>query len=539
MPGGDLMAVLAVRLPAEERRITFAPGRSLREILDETDIRVRAGCNGSGTCGLCRVKIVEGQSDKPSQNELISLGAGLLSQGVRLACQVRPDDDLQIEILSLSPPAAWRCLEEGSSTAYQRYASRKSFPEPQYPLGATVDLGTTHISITLLDISTGRRLAGRRGLNPQSASGSDVLTRLVSAKSVEQAEKLRSQVIRTIGEGLYDIGSREGIDLRLVGRVVLVGNTAMLALLSGKNHQLLLQPRYWTEFVECIPAETVSWGSTWGIAAEAVIEVVPPLAGFVGSDLLAGVVATGLMENGQGALLIDFGTNTEMALWDGNNLWVASAAGGPAFEGCGISCGMPAEPGAISRVDISAATGELEVHVISGAEPQGLCGSGLVDLLACLVGNGTLNKKGQFASVVPENGFPLCQGKRDLFLTKRDIDIFQRAKAGIGVAIDALLTKAGIGYHELRRVCIAGVFGKYLDVANGQEIGLLPAIPGHLIETPGNTALAGGEAILLSSESEERLREARNRAKIVNLSDCSDFEALFLEHLYLQPISQV
>ena len=533
------MPILTVKLPEEERQITFTPGRSARDLLDETDMRVRAGCNGSGACGLCRIRIASGNAGEPSANERATLGTSLLSQGVRLACQVKPEHDLEVEILNPAPPSVWRSLNEGLVTPFLSSPSPMPDPNGEHPLGVSVDLGTTHLSITLLDLASGQRLAGRRGLNPQAVAGTDVMTRLMVAQSAEKAEKLSQQVIGAIGDGLRDIAVREGIDLYQVGRVVLVGNTAMLTILSGRNHLLLLQPRYWTETIDCLPGETASWSSAWGIDPAAHIEVVPPLAGFVGSDLLAGVIATRLTEQGPGALLIDFGTNSEMALWDGDHLWVTSAAGGPAFEGCGINCGMPAEPGAICRFHVTPTTGELAFDVIAGAEPRGLCGTGLVDLLARLVGNGTLNIKGQFARSVPDTGFPLSTGNRELVLSKRDIDIFQRAKAAIGVGIEVLLAKAGMGHHELRRVCIGGVFGQYLDIASAQAIGLLPASHGQLMLTMGNTALSGCEALLYAADSDEHLRDARIRARIVNLSDCPDFDTLFLEQLYLQPIATV
>jgi uncharacterized 2Fe-2S/4Fe-4S cluster protein (DUF4445 family) len=529
--------VLTIKLPDKDRRITFTSGRTIRDVLDETDIRVRAGCNGEGVCGLCRIRVVAGNAGEPSANELAGLDEGLLSSGVRLACQVKADHDLHIELLNPAPPSVWRCLDEGKDKISFPGAARAPYQKAEHPLGASVDLGTTHISITVSDIAAGRRLAGRRGLNPQASCGADVMTRLIAAKSAEQAQKLSQQVLLSIGDGLRDIGSREGIDLARVARVVLVGNTAMLALLSGRNHGLLLEPRHWTEPIDCLPVETASWAADWGISPKAVIEVVPPLAGFVGSDLLSGVLATRLMEDGPGSLLIDFGTNSEMSLWDGNRLWVTSAAGGPAFEGCGISCGTPAEPGAIWRVTDSEPAGELAFDVIGGAEPRGLCGSGLVDLLACLVRKGALNSKGQFASSVPEGGFPLRPGNRELVLTKADIDTFQRAKAAIGTGIEVLLAKAGMGHHELRRISIGGVFGRYLNIANARELGLLPAIPEQAVETAGNTALDGCEALLLSPDAEERLREIRRNALTVSLSSYDDFEALYLEHLYLQPMS--
>lgn len=531
------MPVLTVSLPDEERQITAAAGRSVRDTLDETDIRVRAGCNGRGACGLCRIRVAGGEPGEPSASERTSLGVAALSLGVRLACQVKTDHDLRIEILNPAPPSVWRCLERETGAAYPPDRPAPAQPPAGLPLGVSVDLGTTHISITLLDLPAGRRLAGRRGPNPQGVAGADVMTRLMAARSAEEAHKLSRLAIGAIGEALRDIGVRDGVDLDRVGRVVLVANTAMLALLSGQNHLQLLQPRHWTEAIDCLPAETASWGASWGINPAALIEVIPPVAGFVGSDLLAGVVATRLTEQCPGALLIDFGTNSEMALWDGSRLWVTSAAGGPAFEGCGMSCGMPADAGAICRVELSGASGALACDVIAGAEPRGVCGSGLVDLLACLVRNGTLNEKGQFAPTVPAHGFPVSPGNREIILTKRDIDMFQRAKAAIGVGIEVLLRSAGMGHHELRRVCIGGVFGQYLTVANAVEIGLLPAIPGDLVETAGNTALSGAEALLLGADAAERLRDVRERAMIVNLSDCPDFDALFLDHLYLQPFA--
>jgi uncharacterized 2Fe-2S/4Fe-4S cluster protein (DUF4445 family) len=309
----------------------------------------------------------------------------------------------------------------------------------------------------------------------------------------------------------------------------------MLALLSGQNYQLLLQPRYWGESVECLPPETASWNADWGISPEAAIDVIAPLAGFVGSDLLSGVIATQLMEHGRGALLVDFGTNSEAALWDGDKLWVTSAAGGPAFEGCGMSCGMPAEPGAIYRVYFSDSTGALAFDVVADVEPRGLCGSGMVDLLACLIRNRTLNSKGQFAPSIPESGFPLQSYGREMILTRRDVDIFQRAKAAIGVAVDVLLTKAGMDYPDLRRIHIGGVFGQYLNIVNAQEIGLLPAVPGLLVEKSGNTALSGCEDLLILPNAIEQLQEVRRHAVFVNLSSVAEFETVFLENLYLKP----
>ena len=532
------MPLLTVKLGKEERRIPFSADRSLRDILDATDVRVRSGCRGMGTCGLCRVRIEAGEVGVPTPNERLMLDGAELGQGIRLACQVLPKQDLRIELLAPAPKSHWRSLPDSAG----QYPGRDPLlPLADLPRGVTnpygvaVDLGTTHISLSLYELSGGKWLAGRHGLNPQSRYGSDVMTRLVAAsESPEQAMLLSRQVIEAIHEGLFDIAVREGINVGKVVRMVLVGNTAILALLSGRNHGLLLQPKHWMTYVDCLPENSDAWAGPMGLHPEARIAVLPPLAGFVGSDLLAGVVATHLTEGGSGGLFIDFGTNSEIALWDGRDLWVTSAAGGPAFEGCGISCGAPAEPGAIYRVGFR--DGTFAFEVIADSEPRGLCGSGLVDLVACLVRSGLLTTRGHFAPTVPVEGFALARGERDIILTKRDVDMFQRAKAAIGTGIQVLLARAGMGCEDVRRMCIGGFFGSFLDSANAREIGLLPGIAPDRVELCGNTALAGCSDALLSHAAVERLRNLGERARLINLSGCSDFDELFLRNLYLLPM---
>jgi uncharacterized 2Fe-2S/4Fe-4S cluster protein (DUF4445 family) len=531
---------LTVKLQKEEHRIPFSADRSLRDILDATDVRVRSGCRGVGTCGLCRVRIKAGDAGAPTVNEQLMLGFDELEQGIRLACQVLPKQDLAIDLLAPAPKSHWRSLPDwaGQHDRCDSFLPIEGLPlTVTNPYGVAVDLGTTHISLSLYELTGGRWLAGRYGLNPQMRYGSDVMTRLVAASdSPDHAREMSRQIIDAIREGLFDIAVREGIDIGNVARLALVGNTAMLALLSGRNYGLLLQPKHWMTVLDCLPENPDAWGASLGIHPHARIEVIPPLAGFVGSDLLAGVVATRLTEEGGGALFIDFGTNSEIALWDGRDLWVTSAAGGPAFEESGISCGAPAKPGAIYRVGTR--DGSIAFDVIADSEPAGLCGSGLVDLIACLVRSGLLTRMGRFVPSVPGEGFALGRGVRDIILTRRDVDMFQRAKAAIGTGIQVLLAKAGIGCADLRRICVGGFFGSFLDIASAHEIGLLPVIPPDNIELCGNTALAGCADLLLSSAAVERLRNLGERARLINLSGCPDFDELFLKNLYLLPMGE-
>lgn len=484
------------------------------------------------------MRIEAGQVDEPKPTEITLLGAAQLAQGIRLACQAMPHQDLQIAIVAPAPESAWRSLPPENG---RRVRPASAFPlgdaptKVKEPYGIAVDLGTSHISLSLLDLSSGDYLAGRHGPNPQMRFGSDVMTRLAAAsESSERALAMRRQIAEAIGEALWDIASREGIDLQQVVSLALVGNTAMLALLSGRNYSQLLQPNNWTKAIDCLPDHTDSWLEVWGIHPAASIQVIPPLAGFVGSDLLAGAVTTRLTEDGAGCLLIDFGANSEIALWDGDVLWVTSAAGGPAFEGSGINCGLPAEPGAIYRV-IAQQDGMLDFEVIGGGPPRGICGSGLVDLIANLVRSGRLTNMGRFAPSVSQNGFALTRGEPNVFLTKAGVDVFQRAKAAIGAGIQILLAQARMQYKDLRRICVGGAFGSFLDIVNAQEIGLLPKVPPEVVELCGNTALAGCEDIILSDVAAQHLARLRGRLEFINLAQYLNFDDIFLEQLYLQP----
>jgi len=529
------LPTLTVKFEAGVRYLSFIPGPSLRRILDATDIQVRSGCRGSGACGLCLVRIESGEAGAPTFAESIHLGDAQLAQGVRLACQVIPRHSLDIVILALAPKSPWRRLDGQGKRRKNPFPLNELPQSVNKPYGVAVDLGTTHIRISLYELSSGCWLAERWGLNPQMTAGSDVITRLVAAsESPAQARAMSQWAIAAIGEALWDIAIREGINLQQVVRLTLVGNTAMLALISERNFDLLLQPSHWFNVIDCLPDDPVSWSIAWNIHPQAKIEVIPPLAGFVGSDLLAGVITTRLMEDKGGSLFIDFGTNSEIALWDGAVLWVTSAAGGPAFEGSGIRCGLPAEPGAIYHVTLQ--DGLWDYAVIAGDKPRGICGSGLVDLITCLVRSGALTPKGQFALSVPKEGFMLIRSEPGIVLTKRDVDMFQRAKAAIGAGIQALLANAGMRYEEVQRICISGAFGGTLNVLNAQDIGLLPNIPPERVELCGNTALSGCEDALLSPGTGERLQRLVDRAKIINLSHCPDFDTRFLENLYLQPL---
>lgn len=533
MTGRSTGTILIKTPDGNETSLPFEHGANLRDILLAGGFTVRSACGGNGACGQCQVHLTESGQIPFTQSERMRLSGMQLSAGARLACQINPSTDLHIQIDQPVAHMAWRPLRDDEYGEPVTYTSRKT--RARY--GVAIDLGTTHIRLTLWDMVAHKRIVGLAGLNPQGSYGADVLTRLMEAnRSVDAVRGMGHLVTRAIAEVMALIAAGASINLREVGEVLVVGNTAMLSLLSGVNHDLLLQPENWTRRIDCQPEESGGFLDAWGIARDATIRLVTPLGGFIGSDLLAGILSTRLIEQPPGALLIDFGTNSEMALWDGEHLLVTSTAGGPAFEGCGISCGMPGEAGAICHVAQEASDG-FSIQVLGNVAPLGLCGSGLVDAVAFLLRNHRLDKVGRFIDRDSE-GFVLAEGPHRVVLKRGDIDVLQRAKAAVGGGVRWLCQQAGMKTSQLTQVFACGAFGRLLDVSNAQQIGLLPKVPLSAVKLEGNTALTGCEALLLSKHGEETMQKAIAASQIFNLAEDSDFETLFVESLYLQPMQE-
>jgi uncharacterized 2Fe-2S/4Fe-4S cluster protein (DUF4445 family) len=526
---------IGVRLEGEgdeaARHISFRPGDSLRDILNASSARVRSACSGIGACGLCRVRIDEGTAGPPTTAELLHLGEEAVAAGTRLACQVIPSGDMDVTVLEQARPSPWRAP---AAPPYQpAYPLAPTRAARGLPLGVAVDLGTTQITVAICDVASGRRLAMRSGPNPQARLGADVIGRLDAAARRElTAQRLRRWVVDAIGGALLDLSQDEGIALPGVGSVRVVGNSAMLTLLSGRSPEALLDPAGWEAPIDCSPGDVSELAQAWNLAPSTAIELLQPLGGFVGSDLLSGAIHCRLAEDGAPALLIDFGTNSEIGLWDGERLWATAAAGGPAFEATGIGCGMGAEPGAIHRLSRSP-EGVWRGEVFESAPPRGICGSGLVDMLAILRAGGEIDERGR----ILREPLSLRVDGAVFAVSKADIDTLQRAKAAVAAGIEVLLRRTGVRFDQLDAVHVAGSFGQHLDVENAARIGLLPPIPAARVQLVGNSALQGALDLIVSDEAEAALARTRRTAKVINLSMEEAFDDLFLDHLYIRPIA--
>ena len=281
---------LAVHSATGTQHFDVAEHQSVREVLDETDLRVRAACGGSGTCGACIVTLVSGETSPPTLAEYMKLSVDERADGLRLACQLRLRGDVEIRLDQPAPPSQWKAIVSENLLPDSLLATSIANTEAHaHPYGLAVDLGTTHIRISLWDRQRGRRIASRVGPNPQGEFGADVLNRLESAlRSTQHGTRMATLARTAIVQALRDILARDVGEvtpmLAQIGRVVIVGNTAMIALLTEQGAAQLLDPANWQQAIDCSRHETADWKAQWYMPNANII-ICPPVAGFIGSDL--------------------------------------------------------------------------------------------------------------------------------------------------------------------------------------------------------------------------------------------------------------
>lgn len=525
---------VTVRSHEQSLQLTVNSETSIRLALDETALRVRAACGGLGSCGACLIKIVNGQYNPPTLAEHQKLLPMDLADGVRLACQLRARSDCELLLENPAPTSVWKSLD--NRQLYKPATGNSSITQKVYAVA--VDLGTTYIRLSLWDRQSGRRLGMRYGLNPQIADGADVLTRLDAGRlDAQTGRRIAEQARSAIIQGIRDILSRDYGEVSPIlcqlGRVLIVGNTAMLTLICGDNVNTLYQPENWESAIPCQPLDPDEWRHAWH-TPYASIDIVQPLAGFIGSDLLADVLATGISKNHSPALLLDFGTNTEIALWDGQRLWATSVPGGPAFEGVGMRNGMPAEAGAICSVKHDA--GQWFLQTIGDSPARGFCTSGFIDAVAALLDAKLLKMSGRFSTPNASHAYCLEPDNPHSAIFAADIDIFQRAKASTAAALAQLMITTGVQLSDLDSLWVCGNLGQQLNLASAFRVGLLPTMPDERIHVLGNASLEGCEQILLEMDAEPRLNTLVTNAKVVNFGGVEDYETRFIDHLCLKPL---
>jgi uncharacterized 2Fe-2S/4Fe-4S cluster protein (DUF4445 family) len=462
-------------------------------------------CGGHGRCRGCRVRVLQGDlSVTPEMRR--KLTDAELAAGWRLSCCGRVEGPLALEVAQWTTPV----LADTVAVPF----------EPGEGLGVAVDLGTTTLATQLLDLSTGQVLAVDLALNPQSVHGADVMSRVEFALH-GGAGQLASLVRHAIGGmiGRMLASAARGAEVR---RVEIVGNTVMHHLFCAIDVAPLSHAPFApvNDGLQRLTASQLAWT----LPGDPAIEFLPCLGGFVGSDILAGVIALDLFDAREPTALLDLGTNGEIVLAAGGAMLCASTAAGPAFEAARIRMGMRAAAGAIARVEV--VDGEMRCRVLGGGAPRGICGSGLVDAVAAALSLGLIQPDGRIAGRARE-----LVVASPVVLAQRDVRELQLAKAAIAAGVRLLSRHAGLDPRDLAAVHLAGAFGNYLDPASAVRIGLLPVDPARIL-SDGNTALRGARLLLLCPSRQGALIEkARTQIRHIPLAASPDFQDVFTDCL--------
>ncbi|MDR3038824.1 MAG: ASKHA domain-containing protein [Candidatus Adiutrix sp.] len=537
----------------DDIKVETEPGQSLLEAARAAGVPLESPCNGTGVCGKCRVVVLAGDL-QPGPDDHPSSAVHQLPAPQVLACRQlvgqleavinipRAATGLQVHDqgdsinYALAPRWAKRYDRVGRSTevlAGGRIITRESGDTSSGLLGLAVDIGTTTLAVSLINLRDGAELASATGLNPQTGLAQDVLGRVHFASEDGGLTRLQQTVVQAINQLAGQVAAQAGRDLNQVYELVVSGNTCMIHLAAGRNPAALGRHPFSPEF----RGHALFQAGELGLAGADCAEVYfpPVISGHVGADIVAGLAATGLEERPGVSLFVDIGTNGEMVLAQDGRLLAASTAAGPAFEGMNISCGMRAAPGAIESYHLEK-TGELTVKTIGRARAIGLCGSGLMDVVAELVSHGGLTAGGRFTPgggrlaewLERDGGKTRLRLAEGIYLTQKDIRQVQAAKAAIRAGIRLLLDEAGLRPDQVERVLVAGSFGYHLREAALLALGLLPPEFAGLVTMVGNTSKSGARLFLLNEPGRAEAAGLAGRVRHFNLADKPRFQEVFV-----------
>ena len=463
-------------------------------------------CGGHGKCRKCKV-IARGELSKITSIEQEFFSEDELKQGIRLACLTSAMGDCEIETLTKGEDA--QIVNEGVMPAFELKPVFSHY-------GVAIDIGTTTLAGRLYN-SHGVLLSTVSMLNPQKVWGADVISRIETAldgKAIELATAIRNAI-----NDMFSVLARKArIDTSAIDGVVITGNTVMLSLLVKESVEPFSRAPFKIErlFGEALTASELDFTNLHGNVS---VYLPPCISAFVGADNTCAILATELTKKTTPMMVVDIGTNGEMALWNNGKLIVCSTAAGPAFEGVGISMGMRGVEGAIDK--ITNVNGTLQAHVIGEVEARGICGSGLVDAVACMIDEQILDESGFL-----ESSSYCIQGA--VTLTQKDIRMFQLAKSAICAGLMTLIKSNHLLSSEISTLFIAGGFGNYLHIKNAAKIGLLPKEFTERSKVVGNAALIGAVMILLNKDFKIEVETLSKNAVTLELSSNSIFSDFYM-----------
>lgn len=489
------MPQLTIHLSGDQNILTIPQGESLLSILRSGGYEVYSPCGGQGTCGKCKV-YVKGEGYVTSCLYTVMQDMEIVlpekSEAVILAAQYKYS-----RILPLLPGKA-------ADLSY-------------YPFGIAVDIGTTTLVFHLVQLITGSLIETRTAMNPQAKYGADVISRINHCiLNPDGLKTLQEELLHVINAELEHFSLKFDIPAHDIVKIAFSGNTTMLHLLLGVSPASLA----FVPFIPVFTEEKVLKASTLNLKCNpnGELKILPSLSAYVGADIVAGIASLAPVEDHRNYLFIDIGTNGEMALVTPGAIFCCAAAAGPAFEGANIKHGMAALDGAISMYNSPG-----KYRTIGDAKPKGICGSGLIDLIASLIKTGEVDSNGNMVVdfiVVPASDAGIAE---DIVLKPKDIREVQLAKSAIASGINILLKQAGLSLGHIDTLYLAGGFGNYIRTGSAVTIGLIPSELSEKVIPVGNTSGTGALLAVYSTRFDEVIAEILAKMKYVELNDDEDF----------------
>ncbi len=425
--------------------------------------------------------------------------------------------------------------------------------------GIAFDVGTTTVAGYLVDLNSSEELSAVAKDNPQIIYGDDVISRIGFAQNQkENLEILQREIVNTLNEIIKENAQKAGANINNIYKITIVGNTCMHHLLLGLNPSYIAPSPYIPVIKENLNLKAKDIPKLM-LEPTANVYILPNISAFVGADVVAGILAICMWKNEKISLFIDLGTNGEIVLGSKRKMWTCSTAAGPAFEGARISSGMRAAEGAIDKVKMD--NESITYRVIKDGKVRGICGSGLIDLIAEMLKLGLIDKTGRLINketcdlkiseeirdrIIKDkkgNKFLLVKGKetengKPIYLTQRDIREVQLAKAAIFAGIKILLKEVNIPQEDIQKILLAGAFGNFIDKKSAIRIGLIPYLPLEKIESVGNVAGRGAEITLLSEKTRKICEKISKDIKYIELSSRTDFQEEFVEAMFFKHMTR-
>ena len=515
---------ITVKEKEKSYQVYLKENESILDGLMAHGVYFSAVCGGKGSCGKCRIRVIWGTAEiTDSDRKLFSEEE--LQKGWRLACRAYPKEPVTIET-SFNDESDFEILGD-----YQKEDVAKEGSDEDRNYVIAIDIGTTTLAFQMLEKATKKAIHTYTTVNRQRAFGADVISR-IKASSEGKKEELQRSIRQDLIHGIHSLTESSGIQKGKIREIAIGANTTMVHLLMGYDCETLgVYP------FTPVNIELIKNGYSELLADDYLdvpVFILPGISTFVGGDIAAGLLECGFDEAEKVAVLIDLGTNGEMAIGNKEKILVTSTAAGPAFEGGNIQWGMGSVAGAISGVSL--AGDQVSIKTIGDKEPVGICGTGVLEIVAELVKEEIVDDSGLLDEEYFEDGYPLAQTKagESILFTQKDVREIQLAKAAVRAGLETLILRYGVAKKDIGNVYLAGGFGFKLDIGKAIAIGMIPEEFSDRIKTVGNSSLGGAVQFLTDSDGKKRIKSIRDAAAEINLSSDKDFNNLYMDSMFFE-----